>query len=270
MITIFTATCGKADIAFIVDASGSINFKDNENWNRLLKFLVRIVSQTQFNNDTRFAFVCYSDDALVVFDLDDYDMTEIATAVMTQSQYKGAGTNIAAGLRETRTKVFSSSGGDRSDSPNVAILISDGEDTLEMDATLPEAELLRQDAYIITVAITDDVDLMELSEISSSRSVLHVEEFSRLNTILKDVLNATCVPGFTMIPPATSTIATTSTPQTTSETKTPSSTVASSMPTTDADTTTTTHGTETPVTSIRTTAISASLPPTCEYNTLKD
>jgi len=53
------------------------------------------------------------------------DVRSLTTAIRN-IQYLGGNTNTTGGLRLMRTEVFNRANGDRSDVPNVAILITDG------------------------------------------------------------------------------------------------------------------------------------------------
>ena len=217
----FSVSCGKADVTFIVDSSGSINFLNKNNWARIVAFINKFVSDETFSDDTRFAVVCYSDNATTVFDLNDYTTRgAVSSAVSRDLVYKKGQTNIAAGLRAAQ-QVFTVGGGDRPDADNIAILISDGNATLETRNTQDEARTLRaQLVYVVSIGITGNINANELSQISSNRQVLKVEDFSQLNAELGTVLNAACrtttpAPDIIITSPITTTTLTTTTTTTT-------------------------------------------------------
>ena len=69
----------------------------------------------------------------MVFHLSDFtDMHSIVVAVQRISNC-GGNTNVSAGLRLARTEIFNNANGDRSDVPNVIVLITDGNLAHETD-----------------------------------------------------------------------------------------------------------------------------------------
>jgi len=86
-------------------------------------------------------------------------------------RYIGGNTNTTGGLRLMRTEIFNTANGDRSDVPNVAILITDGVPTREV-AELP-SEVMRNKALgtrIVGVGVTNAVSECTMT---LSSSVIH-------------------------------------------------------------------------------------------------
>jgi len=73
-------------------------------------------------------------------------------------RYGDGHTNTTGALRLMRTEIFNSANGDRADVPNVAILITDGEPTLEV-ADLDEevARIKNNGVRIVGVGVTTAV-----------------------------------------------------------------------------------------------------------------
>ena len=78
------------------------------------------------------AAVSYGNDALLDFDLDDHTTEAAVLAAVDGINYRGGNTNTTGGLREMRTNVFSSDGGDRANVRDICILITDGMPTREV------------------------------------------------------------------------------------------------------------------------------------------
>jgi len=97
-------------------------------------------------------------EATLNFYLTNYtDVSSLVTAIRNIA-YIGGNTNTTGGLRLARTEIFNTANGDRPDVPNVAILITDGNPTLDV-SQLPD-EVLRyrsRDIRIIGVGVTSKV-----------------------------------------------------------------------------------------------------------------
>ena len=73
-------------------------------------------------------------------------------------RYGDGNTNTTGALRLMRTEIFNSANGDRSDVPNVAILITDGVPTKEVDGLDEEVKRIKNsDIRIIGVGVTNAV-----------------------------------------------------------------------------------------------------------------
>ena len=198
--------CGDADVAILLDSSGSINFRDEHNWDRIVNFTQQLVDDPRFSAGTRFAIVSYSDSAELVFGLNEYrTKDEIRAAIRNKLRYKKGETNIAAALRLANERIFSRGGGDRATAPKIAILVSDGAATLETDKTLDEARSLRsRGAFIASVGVTGQINENELRQISSNRQVFKVDDFDQLSGQLGNILSTACEP----VPVTTTTMTT--------------------------------------------------------------
>ena len=72
--------------------------------------------------------------------------------------YIGGNTNTTGGLRLMRTAIFNAANGDRTDNTNVAILITDGNPTRDVNQLPDEVRLIRSlGIRILGVGVTDRV-----------------------------------------------------------------------------------------------------------------
>jgi len=77
---------------------------------------------------------------------------------ISKIEYIGGNTNTTGGLRLMRTACFNPANGDRSYAPNVAILITDGIPTREVDLLENEVNTIKSlDIRIIGVGVTNKV-----------------------------------------------------------------------------------------------------------------
>ena len=72
--------------------------------------------------------------------------------------YCNENTNTTGGLRLTRIEIFNTANGDRSDVPNVIILLTDGNPTLETDLLADEVRDIKNlNIRIVGVGVTNKV-----------------------------------------------------------------------------------------------------------------
>ena len=65
--------CSRLDLVFVVDSSGSINKKDDQNWGHILSFMNTIVDNLVIGtNDVHVGLIKYGNNAEVMFKLDRY------------------------------------------------------------------------------------------------------------------------------------------------------------------------------------------------------
>jgi len=83
-----------------------------------------------------------------------------------QLPFLGGETNTAAALNLLCTAVFQSSAGDRPSAPNVAVLVTNGESTLNADRVSAEAAACR-DAGVVLVVVAADRTLADSGELRS-------------------------------------------------------------------------------------------------------
>jgi len=120
-----------------------------------------------------------------------------------QLSYVGGRTNTSSALSLLRRRVFQTSAGDRSSAGNVAVLVANGESTLDSERVSREAAACR-DAGIVLVVVAADrtvADSHELRSIVSSPAQYNyftTPSLSRLPNVTQAVIPAILqCPGFT-------------------------------------------------------------------------
>ena len=112
--------CNIADIAFVLDSSGSIGRSD---WSLALDFVTSLVSQLTIGpNGVRVAAVTYGNTATVNFDLEQCNNTESLIEAIQDIDYKNANTNTSGGLWLMKERIFNQMYGDRPEAPNLGKL----------------------------------------------------------------------------------------------------------------------------------------------------
>jgi len=204
---VFVAEC-LLDLNFVVDSSGSINFKHPDNWDTALQFVANITSQFTIGpNDVQVAFVLFSQVATVEWGLTRYrDKPSLIQAILTM-RYLDATTNLNDALYLTRTDVFAPGRGTRANAIKVTIILTDGEDNVPVEGTpltiQNATECKNAGIRLIAVGVSDEVDAARLRQIVSDpqRDYYPVDDFSALRTLIQELTPQICV---TPAPPSAS------------------------------------------------------------------
>ena len=164
-----------ADLALVIDNSGSIRDKNPEdqsydNYNLLKNFINKLLDRVDIGpNATRVGTIKFSSMSQLVFHLDMYEHRDMIKQAILQMGYGGGHTNISGGLRMMHEELFAEESGDRPDVGNIALLITDGESTIDKNLTDIEAALVKKkDITLFVVGVTDEINEDELKGISSS------------------------------------------------------------------------------------------------------
>ena len=117
LFNIFVTACNpKADIAFLLDSSGSVGQK---NFRLIKNFVYGVVEQMTIGKvDTRVGVVSYSTAARMGFHLDDYLTKYGIENAVSSISYSYGNTNTAAGIKTVRRGIFNPARGDRPDAQN--------------------------------------------------------------------------------------------------------------------------------------------------------
>ena len=117
------------DIGIVLDKSRSI---DEENLERVIEFLADLVGK--FNpapDGDHFGLITFDKDARLVFNFSDseyYNLDSLAKKIESEptekAKYVGTRTDLA--LIMARDQLFTEAGGDRKNSPNVMLVLTDG------------------------------------------------------------------------------------------------------------------------------------------------
>ena len=122
----FTECVVPVDLAFLIDASGSLK----DSFQDIQKFVKKVINAYKIGPDaTHVAAISYSDDARVAFDfntLKGKDLTkENLNKLVDKINATGGKTRIDLALRKAATDIYSEKGGQRPGRPKVrSILVS--------------------------------------------------------------------------------------------------------------------------------------------------
>jgi collagen type VI alpha len=185
---------GRIDLAFVLDASGSIR---NERFPKVIDFVVDLIEQLQISSDdTRVAVVSYSDNYAHQFHLNTYTTKQDVQLALRRIPFIGGRTNTAAGIQYMKDQLFTQANGDRPDAPNYAFILSDGNSNINQQNTIPMAVQARnQGITMITFAVGTDVNTFELRNIASEpydKTIHAIKSWRDFPSILNPMINAIC------------------------------------------------------------------------------
>jgi len=198
-LLLYLVACRQVDLCFVVDSSGSINYKDPRNWNITLDFIIEVVQDFTIGpTGVQVALVQFSTTAQVRWNLTRYNNNRPGLIAAIRSlPYLDGETNLNYALYLTRTQVFTS-GNTRPDARMVTIILTDGEDNvphLGTNLTLQNAtELKRQGVEIMAVGVSRNVSVDRLKQIVTDRDrdYYNVTDFASLRSIVDRLRPSIC------------------------------------------------------------------------------
>ncbi|XP_058250247.1 collagen alpha-6(VI) chain-like isoform X1 [Hemibagrus wyckioides] len=177
-----------ADVIFLVDGSGSI---DPVDFSKMKKFMNTIISKSVIGKDSvQVGVVQFSSHSNAEFSLNRfYDKFEMQQAINDMQQLD-RGTMTGDALHFV-SKYFDSPEGGRPSTPQILIVITDGE---SQDAVAQPAQALRNKGITIYSIGVRNANSTQLREISGIQENVYLErDFDALNFLDKDLLLKICI-----------------------------------------------------------------------------
>jgi len=113
------------DIVFVLDDSGGINAA---NFSLMKSFVSRLVQRLDIDSgNTRVGLITFSTYVRLGFNLNAHSSVAAVQSTISSLIYQGGSTNTAAALAYVRRSMLTSAAGDRSNVPNVVVLLTDGQ-----------------------------------------------------------------------------------------------------------------------------------------------
>ncbi|XP_073345568.1 integrin alpha-M [Pagrus major] len=179
----------EADIAFLLDGSGSVDGADFERMKEFVKALVRSFP----GEDTKFAIVQFSTSPIIHYYFNTFDANNWQNQIQTIRQF-GGWTYTAAAIRHVVNYVFTAERGSRPNVKKVLIVITDGQsndrDDLDRAADSAESKKIVRFAIGVGTAFHRPDAKQELGTIASSPPTDHVfqvESFVALEKIRQNL-----------------------------------------------------------------------------------
>ena len=178
----------KIDLVFVIDGSDSIGAN---NWNAVLSFTVGIATGFfSLGHDVLVAIVVYSTDASVIFTLSEGNDLDTVSSNILSIEYTGGQTGTSVGLQVAIDEVFLNQPNNRQDARDVLVLITAGADATDNAQQILQANRAKTNSiFIVSVGITDAIDVATLQEISSTTSAFQVDTFTSLSAEEENIRN---------------------------------------------------------------------------------
>ena len=182
-----------ADIAFVLDDSGSVK---KRNFFRMKRFIIGIVRSLRIGwKNVRVAVVSFSTKAVVNFHLNRHHNKRSLIRAIHRIRYRRGGTNTHYALRKLRRSVFRRRHGDRRRVPNIAIVLTDGKSSNGRAVRKEAYKLKRSGVLIISIGVGKNIRHSELRDMASQPTSLFkftVKNFSALKYVVKKITKRTC------------------------------------------------------------------------------
>ena len=193
------------DVAVLIDDSGSIRDQVTtpDNWQLLRDFVGALI--TRFNptsSQTRIALVKFSTTVVPIHQFSSTQNTQFIQTRLNQAVYTGGETRLIEALQLLRDQTFTAAFGDRSNQPNVLIVVTDGMPTgttnAQLEATIRSFPVASRPT-IIPVGVTNRVDQATLNTLANTNArpgtaipPITVDNFSQLANIVGNVVDTSC------------------------------------------------------------------------------
>lgn len=150
------------DIGFILDSSGSLQYRYNDE-KYFLKTLASSFDIT--NSNVRTSVITFSSWAELSITFSEHQTTDSFNDAIDGIPLMGYKTRIDRALRLANTKMFKREFGARPGVSKVLVLLTDGAQTREqgaIDPAIPAEELRRAGVYLVVIGIGSQINVREL------------------------------------------------------------------------------------------------------------
>ena len=182
------------DVAFLVDSSGSISFR---NFRKVKNFVVELASKFDISpGGSRAAVVVYSTRATTRIRFTDHSTYGSFANAVQRLRHERGYTRIDLALEKAYLDVFGSRGKSRFLVPKIAFVLTDGEQTKTGDELSLEGvsdRLKKKGVRVISIGIGKRVDKSQLTVIASSeKDVVIAESFDGLVSEVEPLFQSAC------------------------------------------------------------------------------
>uniref|UniRef100_A0A914CUV0 VWFA domain-containing protein n=1 Tax=Acrobeloides nanus TaxID=290746 RepID=A0A914CUV0_9BILA len=183
--TAFNCQKSSIDLVFVVDSSASIGIVDFNKALNALASTVKNISVGPNDNQSHIGMVTFDSTAIKQFGLSQYmDNPSVENAII-QVPYTAGSTDIASGMNMAIDQVFGQAG-NRPNSPDIMIVITDGQDTSDVAGAQIMAYI--KNIIVFAVGVGDYVDYSELVAVAGSTDrAYNATNFDFLDKILQNI-----------------------------------------------------------------------------------
>lgn len=183
-------TCGKADVVFVLDSSGSLGGK---NWWRTKQFAIDVTKGLKISEtESRVGMVAFSNTPTITFSLGEYNDHASVEDAIWAAPWIAKTTNTKDALYAA-SDVFNTTG--RPGVKHIIVLVTDGISNKGKEQTIPAAEEVQAEGIEIFSIGIGRVDADEVTGIASEKKDEHrflIESFTNLTAITSSIAETTC------------------------------------------------------------------------------
>ncbi|XP_078589338.1 sushi, von Willebrand factor type A, EGF and pentraxin domain-containing protein 1-like [Branchiostoma floridae x Branchiostoma japonicum] len=150
------------DVVFLVDSSGSL---DDSHFDTAKSMVQNIINGRQDpQGKTRYGLMQFSDITRKEFDLNDFEDKERVLEAVRGIQHLGGGSFLGNAMDAVRQDSFSAASGNRPESPDALILVTDGRSDDSVDFAAQSVR--HENTTIFAIGLGDNVDAGRLERIT--------------------------------------------------------------------------------------------------------
>ncbi|XP_064630920.1 uncharacterized protein LOC135489476 isoform X2 [Lineus longissimus] len=190
----------KANILFLLDASGSVNAKDNKNFYKCKMFVKNLVKKLEIGEyQIRVAASTYASAVVNVFGFNRYYEKKEVLEAVGNIIYTEGGTYTHLALDNAATAITNIQK-QRGDIPSIVIVMTDGK-SITPKKTLKAAEALKKKATVYSIGIGDSLRPEEVKAMASNDTNLYtLENFDKLDDIVSSLSQSITCEGLKKTP----------------------------------------------------------------------
>lgn len=180
---------------FVLDTSISIKAED---LGKVLDFCKKFLTQLSIDNgDVRIGIVTFSSKYTIAFNLNEFSTKRELERAIDRLPLRFGSTNTAQGIRAMHLDMFTPSKGDRSNAPNIAIIITYGP-SISPQSTTQEAMLAKAKGVHVFAVGLGSGDLSEIHSMASEptgRNTFFIPSFAQLGGLEDEIIASSACPG---------------------------------------------------------------------------
>ncbi|KAK3088724.1 hypothetical protein FSP39_023046 [Pinctada imbricata] len=184
--TMCDADCSnlKADLLFIVDASGSMKPAP---FNRELSFVEDVIHSLSLGPETiQIGFMAFSTTVYNIINLNQFRDKKSLVSAIKQVQYSGLATYTSSALQQANTNIFTARHGDRNDAEDIIILLTDGISSTNTSREVHELRSRGIEIFVIAIGNSPKSEAHNIA--STDEDVFTSLDFQGLNQSLAENL----------------------------------------------------------------------------------
>jgi collagen type VI alpha len=188
--------CRQGDIIFVVDSSGSIGVS---NWHHVLDFMNEVIDKIGVGpQQTHVGALTYGNRAHIQFQLNNFTDSAPMKAAVSAFKYLDENTNTSGGMATACKFMFTAANGDRTQAPNVMVVITDGVSTYDNHTTVSNAAACKSAGItVVSIGVGNLTSQAELEAIASVGKdgkpiVLQVVSYAALDLVNTQLANVAC------------------------------------------------------------------------------